>query len=397
MDGKVAHKPNGAQLNGHAPSPKPRYQRERRPGFLSTVFSVSARILIWTTIINVLFRCPSTPDQCDDSSPYGCKEYFKVKEIVSPHLQPYYDTHVSPYVDLAAPYYEALDRAVITPANTYTRKYASPLIAYGNGVAQQQWEKIVQPQIETARAAARAKYNETIAPHVTSFRDTASPYVDIARTSALQTYHDLILPTYVFMQPYAVQGYNAASAFATNTALPSAIWAFNKTWLFLDDAILPQLRLIYVQTVEPQLVRIGQRLGRYNGGGKTKMAATEPISATATATRSFFTKPSPCCHPPPPRLRPRLILLPPPSSLRLHHQKLLLAPLLAREKCPPHLPLGQIFSSSRPRSSRASPNFASRSVKKSPKISFHGRTNSWRLPKMVLPRSRIALLIFASA
>jgi len=90
-----------------------------------------------------------------------------------------------------------------------------------------------------------------------------APYYDIARTSALQTYHEVILPSAMFVAPYASQGYFIASTFTTDMALPSAYWVWDKTNAFLDGTVWPQIRVLYVDTIEPQLVRIGQRLGRH--------------------------------------------------------------------------------------------------------------------------------------
>lgn len=71
------------------------------------------------------------------------------------------------------------------------------------------------------------------------------------------------MPAYDFVHPYASHGYDVAYGFTKNTAVPSTIWAWNKTYTFLDSAIWPHVRDVYVLKVEPQLVRIGERLGRY--------------------------------------------------------------------------------------------------------------------------------------
>lgn len=133
---------------------------------------------------------------------------------------------------------------------------------------QAQWEKNIQPQLSVYQKLAQDKYDQTVAPHVAKASTTVGPYYDIARTSALQTYHDVLFPSYQFVQPYAAQGYAVASQFTTETAVPSAYWAWNKTYSFLDATVWPQFRVLYIENVEPQLARIGQRLGRYKN--KTK-------------------------------------------------------------------------------------------------------------------------------
>lgn len=228
------------------------------------------RLLTWYSILTIFFRCPASLDQCTDDAPRICKPYFQAKHAVSPHLEPYYDTYAAPYVQLAKPYYETVDQKVLTPTWTYAAKYGGPRLAQAQAVGQAQWEKNVQPELLKYQALAKTKYDQALAPHVDQAVAAVSPYYEVARTNALQTYHDLILPTYVTVQPYAQQAYDTASTFTTETAIPSAAWAWNKIYVFLDDTVWPQLRVLYVENVEPQLHKIGQRLGRYNGSNTQK-------------------------------------------------------------------------------------------------------------------------------
>ncbi|KAL8349070.1 hypothetical protein RB601_002075 [Gaeumannomyces tritici] len=284
----VAPSANGHVVKAPRGTPAP----PRSGGVLSTLFGLGARLLTWYAIITILFRCPETLDRCTEASPAVCVPYFQLKHIVVPHVEPYYNTYAAPYVKTARPYYDAVDRAVLTPARGYAVKYGAPAAAKAQALGHAQWQKTVQPQLLKYQALARAKYDASLAPHVDRASAAAGPYYDIARTSALQTYHEVILPTYDFVQPYALQGYAAASHFAINTAVPSAVWAWNKTYIFLDSSVWPQVRVIYTDTVEPQLVRIGKRLGRYNNTGAQK-ASSEPFSKTISSkAASSFTRPT---------------------------------------------------------------------------------------------------------
>lgn len=229
----------------------------------------SHRLLTWYCILTVALRCPSSPDACDETSPRICKPYHQIRHAVTPHLEPYYATYAAPYVDLVRPYYHTVDERVIAPGWGYAKKHGAPRVERAQAFAHAQWQKNVQPQITKGQDLAKLQYNQNLAPHVNRVSTTLGPYVDIARTSALQTYHELLLPTYTFVQPYALQGYQAASTFTKGTAIPSAVWAWNKTYLFLDSTVWPHLRVIYVENVEPQLIKIGKRLGRYSSGKKT--------------------------------------------------------------------------------------------------------------------------------
>jgi hypothetical protein len=212
------------------------------------------RLSIWAAILTILFRFPLSLEACDKKSPYICKQYFNAKNAVLPHIQPYYDQHAAPYVELAKPYYNVLDSKVIAPSRNYAVQHGSPWVEKGVQYAQTEW----------------VKYDQTVAPYLSQANNAAGPYYDIARTNALQVYYGFVVPGYEFVQPYAVQGYNCASEFPVLTALPAAYWAYDKMNVFLENSVWPQLRVVYVTNVEPQLVRIGERLGRYsNKGSKT--------------------------------------------------------------------------------------------------------------------------------
>lgn len=232
-------------------------------------------MLTWYSIITILFRCPSTSDLLTDSSPKICKPYFQVRSAVAPHIQPYYNAYAASYVDAARPYYDTFDKRLITPITTLGKKYGAPRVAQAQSFSQAQWEKNVQPEVLKYQAIFKKQYDQIIGPYVDAAVTTAGPYYDIARSSALQTYYEHILPTYSTVQPYALQGYGVANDFAVNTAIPYSKWAWTTGAVFLDRTVWPKLRILYGENVEPQLVRIGERLGRYRDGKKIKAVAEE--------------------------------------------------------------------------------------------------------------------------
>lgn len=232
------------------------------------------RLLTWYSILTILFRCPASLSACDQTSPKICKPYFLAKDALAPHVNPYYEAYAAPYIDLTRPYYETLDRKVLSPGRAYAVKYGGPRVAQAQALGYAQWQKNVHPQILKYQATAKARYHETISPYVNRATTAATPYYEIAQTNALQTYHEVLVPAYAFVQPYAIQGYDAAYDLTKNTVVPSTVWAWKQTYAFLDSAVWPHVRDLYALKVEPQLVRIGQRLGRYNEK-KPKYAAEE--------------------------------------------------------------------------------------------------------------------------
>lgn len=252
---------NGKPLAGRRRAVK------KRRSFLAWTFNVVARLATWAAILTVLFRCPSSLEACDETSPSICKPYFQIKDAVSPHVQPYYDHYAAPYVEVARPYYETVESKVWQPARAYAIQYGAPWAEKAQDYVWAQWEKNGQPQLVKYQGLAQAQYDQTVGPYIKQAGEALGPYYDIARTNGLQVYYEYLRPGYEFVQPYAVQGYDAASEFTVRTALPTTYWAWNKTYAFLDRSVWPHIRVVYVQNVEPQLVRIGERLGRY----KTKV------------------------------------------------------------------------------------------------------------------------------
>ncbi|OAA59008.1 hypothetical protein SPI_06210 [Niveomyces insectorum RCEF 264] len=261
--------------------------RPRR--FIGRVVSTIARILTWYSIYVLLFRCPANLEACDESTPRICTPYFRAKQIVAPYATTCYDAYAAPYVQVVKPYYDTVDRAVLAPTRTYAVKYGAPQVARAQAVGRTQWDNNVQPQLAKARAAAAQQYDRILGPYVNQLAAAVGPYYEAARDSALQTHRDVILPTYAFVAPYATRGYEAVSAFTTHTVIPSAVWTWNKVAVFVDGIVWPRLRVLYVDTVEPQLEKIGQRLGRYSDFQAEPAASQKTIHSSAP---SSFTKPA---------------------------------------------------------------------------------------------------------
>lgn len=262
----------------------------KRRGFLSWLFNQVAWLATWFSILTVLFRCPPSLESCDDTSPFICQYYFKTKTFVAPYVQPYYDEYAAPYVDVAQPYYDTLNQKVLVPAHKYAVQYGTPYVEKAQEFGLAQWERNGQVQLQKIQGLVRDKYDDKVGPYITQANDVLGPYVDAAQTEAYQVYYEYLLPGYTFVQPYAVDAYRTASKFTADTALPTASWAWGKTSSFLDTAIWPHLRVIYVENVEPQLVRIGERLGRYGTRVKSKVERLPDFESTTTT--SAFSKPT---------------------------------------------------------------------------------------------------------
>lgn len=281
-NGRVVE-PGQKAANGHAVAPRSKAAKAKK-GF--GLFSILTRLFTWYSIVTILVRCPASVDLITDTTPKICKPYFQLSSTISPHLKPYYNTYASPYVEAVRPYYNTLDQRIITPATLLGKKYGSPRVAQAQAYGQAQWAKTVQPQVSKYQSLVKAKYDETLAPHLDKAYKVSEPYFDIAKTSALQTYYEHILPTYTTVQPYALQGYGLTTDFVLDTAIPYSKWAWTSAGIFLDRKVFPQIRILYGENVEPQLVRIGERLGRYRDGKKLKAAVNDIDSSSSASSAS---------------------------------------------------------------------------------------------------------------
>lgn len=233
------------------------------------------RILVWYSIATILLRCPANESLITESSPKICKPYLRVRSFVAPHLTPYYDAYAAPYVQKVQPYYDIADKKVITPAVTYGKTYGAPRLAKAQKYGQAQWDKAIHPELLKFNKLAQDQYLKTVGPYANKAGSAISPYYNIARDNAIKIYHSSILPAYTTVQPHAISAYKVASNFALHTGYPYAKWIGTTAVVFVDRTIWPKIRILYGENVEPQLVRIGQRLGRYRDGKRLKAAIEE--------------------------------------------------------------------------------------------------------------------------
>lgn len=242
------------------------------------------RIATWAAILTVLFRCPQSLEECDETSPYICKHYFRAKSIVAPHARPYYDKYAAPYVEIAQPYYDTVHANVLVPTQKLATRYGAPLVERGQNLVATQWELNGQPHLTRLQVIAKLRHDQFVAPHLERASEALGPYITSVKAGTAHALEAYGVPAYEFVTPYAGMAYGAARHVTLTTVVPTANWAWTSTNSFLDTAIWPQLRLVYQDNVEPQLVRIGERLERYRSKAKLKVLR-EKASAKEAETR----------------------------------------------------------------------------------------------------------------
>ena len=249
-----------------------------------------SRLLVWYTVITALFRCPSSFDDIRETSPKVCKPYLSVRSHVAPYVEPYYNSYAAPHVEKARPYVEKFNQEIYTPSLAYGKQsydaYGAPKIQQAQAYSQEKWANIVKPQIDTAQAQVKKQYDSNLAPQVNKASAAAAPYYAFSRDSISEIYETHILPALEASRPYADKTYAFGRKLTVETFLPYTQSAWSSTVFFFDHTIWPKLRILYGDNVEPQLVRIGERLGRYRDARKLKAVMEEDASSSQLSSTS---------------------------------------------------------------------------------------------------------------
>ncbi len=202
-----------------------------------------------------------------------------MRSHVAPYVEPYYNSYAAPHVEKARPYVEKFNQEIYTPSLAYGKvsydAYGAPRVQQVQAYGQQKWTDFVKPQIDTAQAQVKKQYESNLAPQVNKASAAAAPYYTFSRNSISEFYNTHILPALEASRPYAERTYAFGHKLTVETGLPYAQSAWSSTVVFFDHTIWPKLRILYGDNVEPQLVRIGERLGRYRDGKKLKAIMEE--------------------------------------------------------------------------------------------------------------------------
>lgn len=249
-----------------------------------------SRLLVWYTVITALFRCPSSFDDIKETTPKVCKPYLSVRSHVAPYVEPYYNSYAAPHVEKARPYVDKFNQEIYTPSLAYGKQsydaYGAPKIQQAQAYSQEKWANIVKPQIDTAQAQVKKQYDSNLAPQVNKASAAAAPYYTLSRDGISETYNTHVLPALEASRPYADKTYAFGRKLTVETFLPYTQSAWSSTVFFFDHTIWPKLRILYGDNVEPQLVRIGERLGRYRDARKLKAVMEEDASSSQLSSTS---------------------------------------------------------------------------------------------------------------
>lgn len=250
---------------------------------LRWALGVFVRLCIWYALLTPIFRCPFHLSELNESSPRVCKPYLVARSYVEPHITPYYDAYGAPYVELARPYARTVNEKVYTPAANVARwgydKYGAPALDQAQQFTQQQWERQVVPHLQSAQDSATRLYKANVAPHVERVEIALSPYyqkTNAAFSSVLQGY---VLPFCAQSRPFIGKTYTSGQDILATTVMPYAQTTWSSVIYFANSSLWPKITGLYSENVEPQLVKIGQRLASYREGKRLRQVVDDVDSS----------------------------------------------------------------------------------------------------------------------
>lgn len=232
------------------------------------------RITFWYFIFTG-FYCTSSLDSTTEDSPRTCKVYFQITDVAIPIIQPYFDTYARPHLDPVIPYYVDAHKLVITPALTFGRKHGIPLVEKAILLGKFLWVKYAQPRAEKSYEISYLYYRQKFGPHVDNAYKAITNYYDSIKTNIFPKYSSIILSLYDTIQPQIGKGYILAHDIITNNIYPCTKWIVTNCEFFFVRTVQPKLKSLYGESVEPQLLKISERLGNYRNAKKTKPASIE--------------------------------------------------------------------------------------------------------------------------
>ncbi|KAJ6180151.1 hypothetical protein N7519_010612 [Penicillium mononematosum] len=267
-------------------------EKPRKKGFVRWTVGLVVRLCIWYTLVTTLLRCPSRLADLTETSPRVCKPYLIARSHVEPYVTPYYDIYAAPYVDQARPYVdqarpyvEVFNQQVYTPASKVAKsgygKYGAPALKQAQVYGIEQWQHQVAPRLQNSKDKVHRLYLAEIDPYVQQSVAVVSPYYQLVNTAVLNVYQGHLVPFYARSKPFIGKAYSTGQDVLTTRVLPGAQYTWSSAVYFANSSLWPHITGLYSEQVEPQLVKIGQRLASYREGKRLR-AVVEDVDSSST-------------------------------------------------------------------------------------------------------------------
>lgn len=222
----------------------------------------NVRIVAWYLLYTVLFVCPDVPT---NDSPTICHTSHTVSTTLRPHLEPYYNQYLEPYVTEYSPWVKKTNEKYLIP--TYDKvtdsykQYAAPHVASTRNFVANKYDSAVKPRVGKVSAKSKFYYDKYLSTQVSKaikFYGIAQPFIESSQAKLEGAYRNTAVPAY-------------------EKALPHVALAYEKTKYVFLTIVAPLVREngekavywgigIWSDVVRPQVGRIGERLGGTGNG-----------------------------------------------------------------------------------------------------------------------------------
>ncbi|OQE42249.1 hypothetical protein PENCOP_c004G04669 [Penicillium coprophilum] len=259
-------------------------EKPRKKGVMRWTVGLVVRLCIWYALVSPFLRCPSQLEDLTETSPRVCKPYLIARSHLEPYVTPYYDIYAAPYVHQAQPYVEVFNQRVYTPASKVAKsgyeKYGAPALKQAQDYGVEQWQHQVTPRLQTSQSKVRQLYLAEIDPYVQQSIALVSPFYQRANNVVLTVYQGHLVPFYARSKPFIEKAYSTGKGILTTHVVPRAQCAWSSAIYYANSSLWPHVTGLYSEQVEPQLVKIGQRLASYREGKRLR-AVMEDVDSSS--------------------------------------------------------------------------------------------------------------------
>lgn len=133
-------------------------------------------------------------------------------------------------------------------------------------LAKSQWNQRVSPHIDPLQKQATDYYVSSVDPHVRTAQSIAVPYIRVAAAQSIRIKDNYLIPSYISSRPVIERACAAVHNFIISTIAPYTRKAWSAVFVFLNGTVRTQITHLYSENVEPQLVKIGEKLASYREG-----------------------------------------------------------------------------------------------------------------------------------
>ena len=221
-------------------------------------------MIIWYTILTALFRCPSNSTELDGFSPQVCGPYLNARSHIDPYVTPYYETYAAPYIEAVQPYAHNFHRNIYSPTKTFAvrqyRTYGAPRLEQGLNFFGERWTETVTPRLHATRNSLARSYSSSVKSHITKTRDIVVPRYQATAESLAHVRDNYFSPYYAQLEPGVSRTYAVIHDLISNKILPHGKKLCLVSVDFVNGTLRPWVARLYFENVEPQLIRIGNKL-----------------------------------------------------------------------------------------------------------------------------------------